>query len=92
MQRLKKLYKIELDRTNLDLIRAERNDAKNISYHFLKQSLTGDEVIVSQMAKLERYRLYELPDDKIKEDTKQHRCHYDDCWQTAIPLTHGYPK
>lgn len=39
------------------------------------------------MAKLERYRLYELPEDKIREDTKQHRCHFDDCWKTAIPLS-----
>ena len=48
VERLKRLYKSELDRTNLDLIRAERNDTKNISYHFLKQSLTGNEVIVRQ--------------------------------------------
>ena len=46
VEKLKKLYKSELDRTNLDLIRADRNDTKNISYHFLKQSLTGNEVIV----------------------------------------------
>ena len=36
---------------------------------------------------MERYRLYELAEDKIKEDTKSHRCHFEDCWKTAIPLT-----
>ena len=73
---------------NKDLIRAERSDStKNISYHFLKQSLTGNEVVVAQMAKLERYRLYELPEDKIREDTKKHKCNFEDCWLTALPLT-----
>ena len=73
IEKQQKLYMAELNRTNMDPIRAERNaNTKNISYHFLKQSLTGNEVIVAQMAKLERYRLYELPEDKIKQRARKY--------------------
>ena len=58
----------------------------------MKQSLTGNEVVVAQMAKMERYRLYELPEDKIREDSKKQKCYSDDCWSAALPLTNYCKK
>ena len=50
IEKLKKLYECELKLANLDLLR-ERGDSKNIQFHFLKQQLTGNELIVANMAK-----------------------------------------
>ena len=51
IDKLKQLYLNELNIVNMDLLREERNDSKNIQFHFLKQQLTGNELIVANMAK-----------------------------------------
>ena len=38
--------------------REERNDEKNIQFHFLKQSLVGNELLVAQMAKTKQKEIH----------------------------------
>lgn len=38
--------------------REERNDSKNIQFHFLKQSLVGNELLVAQMAKTKQKEIH----------------------------------
>ena len=38
--------------------REERNDEKNIQFHFLKQSLVGNELLVAQMAKTRQKEIH----------------------------------
>ena len=38
------------------------------------------------MAKKKRYQQFRLPRDKAPDETK-HRCNFDDCWDSALPLT-----
>lgn len=77
------LMKSQLEMTNKKIVQTARGAGR---LDFLSHSLTGNEYIVAQMAKKKRYQQFKLPGDKVPEETK-HRCNFDDCWDSALPLT-----
>ena len=81
---LKKLYENELNIVNLDLCREERNDSKNIQFHFLKQQLNGNELIVANMAKKKQAQFAGVDISLPPTTAAQAKCRNSDCWKQAL--------